>query len=64
MVQEAIKSLGGRDVVAEACGITPNAVYKWTDIPPKHWTTLAALSKGEFSLDDFAKINAAAARAA
>jgi len=69
MIADTVKSLGGRDVVAAACRITPNAVYKWSEgdepgIPPKHWPTLRDLSKGKLTLDKLERLNAEARRTA
>ena len=45
-ILEIIKAAGGRDVVAKATGLTPDAIYKWPKIgiPDRHWGTLINLS--------------------
>lgn len=65
MIEDFITELGGRDAVAALCGITSNAVYKWSagsdpGIPMKHWPKLRAASGGRFSFEDFERINSQA----
>lgn len=62
MIQDLIKKLGGVAAVAEACRISPNAVYKWDagkepGIPSRHWSRLRDMSGGWLTLDAIEEVN-------
>ncbi len=54
---QIIDGLGGRDAAADLCGITADAVRKWTinGVPPKHWPLIVQSSGGRISYDLLAR---------
>ncbi len=53
-----INRLGGRSGTAELCGITEDAVSKWTKIgiPTKHWPAIVAATRAEISYESLANL--------
>ena len=43
-VKGIVGSAGGATVVARACGVSPQAVFKWLYIPSKHARTVAVMA--------------------
>jgi DNA-binding transcriptional regulator YdaS (Cro superfamily) len=46
-LRAAIEKAGGPTKVAEACGITPQAVSQWDECPSRHVHRVSALTGGE-----------------
>lgn len=55
-IEAMVARLGGRERVARACDITPDAVRKWEviGIPPKHWPVIVCLTGGEIGFEELA----------
>ena len=43
-VRELLKQAGGAVKVAEACGLTRQAVYKWRSVPVRHVNVVESMS--------------------
>ena len=59
-IRDIIRRCGGIDVIAEAIGSTPHAIYKWpaSGIPERHWSKLRTLA--DLSLAELHTANEAA----
>nr|WP_299241447.1 Cro/CI family transcriptional regulator [uncultured Halomonas sp.] len=47
--QRAIKLAGGRQALADALGITPQAITQWTHIPAERLGDVSRATKGQMS---------------